>query len=168
MIVVLISGCVNFNELTAGFQNTDPIKITDVKNIENCVTIIEISANTKTKVLPCTLVNLEIKNNQKESNHYLINRAAIVTKDGKQIGNYNIGGSFTTRLTNNNCDLEPGDFMIGFRLFPDVSKKAGMCFPLVEESDNPKLYIGLTIVKSDPENNIKNEYNFNLTPYYTH
>ena len=49
--------------------------------------------------------------------------------------------------------------MIGFELYPNVSKKGGMCFPLVEDTDNPNLYIGLII------NEKQNKYNFNLTQY---
>lgn len=101
---------------------------------------------------PCTLVNLDIKNNQNDSITFEITGRTIITKDGKQLDKY--GGLYNTKQLNSQCDTE--NF---FKLFPNANKKTGICFPAVSKNDDPVMHIG---VKA---NGKEKEYNFDLASY---
>ncbi len=101
---------------------------------------------------PCLLVNLDIKNDQKDSITFELTGRTIVTKDGKQFDKY--GGIYNTKQLNGLCDTE--NF---FKLFPNANKKVGICFPVVSEADAPVMYLGVTA------NGKQKEYNFDLGSY---
>jgi len=93
-----------------------------------------------------------MKNDQNDSITFELTGRTIVTKDGKQFDKY--GGIYNTKQLNGLCDTE--NF---FKLFPNATKKVGVCFPIVSKADAPIMYLGVTA------NGKQKEYNFDLDSY---
>lgn len=155
-LIVIVSGCIGVqdskisesipNVLTSqnsGYQ----VKVTETKYLDNCY------IETKNyKQAPCLFINLYFENNKDEKIDFDIISDAIVTKDGEQLKRYK--SEFQL------CDSCIRYTGTNFELFPNSHKNVGMCYPLVSETDNPKLYIELLINQNE-----KKEYSFDISPY---
>jgi hypothetical protein len=120
--------------------------VTEVRSLPECVRNLE-------KGESCLLVNLELKNIQNESVTFEIIGKTIVTKDGKQLEKY--GGSYNTKELNALCDS-----VSDVKLFPNMRKTIGLCFPQVLKNDEPVIYLGVIA------NGVKKEHNFDLTIFF--
>lgn len=125
---------------TSGYQ----IQVTEVKTLQDCI----ISAETK----PCSLVNLEVKNNNVKSLDFKIVKEEIVSKSGKQLGDRydrDVGLS-------NLCVRRSG---MEFKLNANTYQNVAMCYPVVHKSDAPTLNVAALI------NGERKEYSFDLIKY---
>ncbi len=118
-------------------------QVTDAAILKDCI------ENSLDATQPCILVNLDINNAQNDSITFEFNSRTIVTGDGRQLEKY--GGLYNTRQLNEKC--ETPNF---FKLFPNASKKVGMCFPGVSKKDDPVMYVTLTA------NGKQKEHSFDL------
>lgn len=120
------------------------IKVTEVKTLQDCI----ISAETK----PCSLVSLEVRNNNLNSLDFKTIKEEIVSKSGKQLGDRydrEVGLS-------NLCVRQSG---MEFKLNANTYKNVAMCYPVVHKSDSPTLNVAAMI------NGERKEYTFDLTKY---
>ncbi|MCZ7398568.1 MAG: hypothetical protein O8C62_02620 [Candidatus Methanoperedens sp.] len=120
------------------------IQVTEVKTLQDCI----ISAETK----PCSLVNLEVKNNNVNSLDFKIIKEELISKSGKQLGDRydrDVGLS-------NLCVRQSG---MEFKLNTNTNQNVAMCYPVVHKSDTPTLNIAAMI------NGERKEYSFDLTKY---
>ena len=101
---------------------------------------------------PCLLVDLEIRNNGSESLILEIKGKTIVTKDGQQLERY--GGLFNIKELSGECDSSTY-----FKMFPNARTVTGMCYPRVGKSDNPVLFLKVSV------NGKPDEHSFDLSPY---
>ena len=120
------------------------LQLIEVVNLKDCV---DNSLDTKQS---CLLVNLVLKNKKNDSVAFEFRTRTIVTNDGKQLEKY--GGLYNTRQLNALCDTP--NF---FKLFPNVNKDIGICFPLVSKDDHPVMYISVMA------NGKQKEHSFDLT-----
>jgi hypothetical protein len=124
------------------------LQLIEVVNLKDCV---DNSLDTKQS---CLLVNLVLKNKKNDSVAFEFRTRTIVTSDGKQLEKY--GGLYNTRQLNALCDTP--NF---FKLFPNVNKDIGICFPLVSKEDHPVMYISVMA------NGKQKEHSFDLTSLIT-
>ncbi len=121
------------------------LHVTEARYLKECIEI------TIDKKEPCLFVNLEIFNNHSERVDFEMAGKTIVTGDGKQIERY--GGLFNTKQLNGECDSS-----VYFKLFPNARTNTGLCFPIVDKSDDPVMYIKMIA------NGNQKEHNFDLKP----
>ena len=163
-IAVLISGCTGNQESkiaeptqptpfqvtaaqpTAAETPVGPyqIQVTEVKTLQDCIK----SGETK----PCSLVNLEVKNNNVKSLDFKIIKEEIISKSGKQLGDRHDREVGLSNL----CVRQSG---MEFKLNTNTYQNIAMCYPVVHKSDTPTLSVAAMI------NGERKEYTFDLTKY---
>ncbi len=124
----------------SGYQ----IQVTEVKTLQDCI----VYSGTKQS---CSLVNLEVKNNNMRSSDVKILKNSIALNGGKTLEKYeNEAGlsNLCVRLT----EME-------FKLNTNTNQNVGMCYPSLKKSDNPVLNVEVMI------NGERKEYPFDLTKY---
>ncbi|MCZ7385660.1 MAG: hypothetical protein O8C63_13075 [Candidatus Methanoperedens sp.] len=120
------------------------VQVTEVRTLQDCI----VSGETK----PCSLVNLEVKNNNVNSLDFQIITEEMVSSGGKLLGDRydrDVGLS-------NLCVRQAG---LAFKLNTNANQNVGMCYPVVHKSDTPMLKIAAMI------NGERKEYSFDLTKY---
>jgi hypothetical protein len=120
------------------------VQVTEVKTLQDCI----VSGETK----PCSLVNLDVKNNNVNSLDFQIITEGMVSSSGKKLGDRyekEVGLS-------NLCVRQAG---MAFKLNTNTNQNIGMCYPVVHKSDTPVLNIAAMI------NGERKEYSFDLTQY---
>lgn len=120
------------------------VQVTEVRTLQDCI----VYSGTK----PCSLVNLEVKNNNVKSLDFKIINEEIVSDTGKQLGDRydrDVGLS-------NLCVRQSG---MEFKLNTNTNQNVAMCYPVVHKSDTPTLNIAAMI------NGERKEYSFDLTKY---
>ncbi|MFZ3058939.1 MAG: hypothetical protein WA102_04285 [Candidatus Methanoperedens sp.] len=120
------------------------VQVTEVKTLQDCI----VSGETK----PCSLVNLEVKNNNVKSLDFKIIKEELVSNSGKQLG-----GRYDRDVgLSNLCVRQSG---MEFKLNTNTNQNVAMCYPVVHKSDTPTLNIAAMI------NGERKEYSFDLTKY---
>jgi hypothetical protein len=163
-IVVLLSGCTGNQEknIAETAQSTPvqtiavqsnvaqtpavpyQVQVTEVKNIQDCI----ISGGTT----PCSLVNLNVKNNDAKTLRVQIVKDELVAISGRTLGtrfDTNVG------LSNLCVRLAGMDFSVD----ANTDKNVALCYPIVNKNDNPTLNLGAMV------NNERKDYGFDLTKY---
>ncbi len=163
-IVVLFSGCAEKQETKiaetsqpTAVQTTDiqptavktpegpyTVSVTEIKTLQDCIK----SAETK----PCTLINLEVRNNNLKSLDFKIVKEEVMFKSGKLLGDRydrEVGLS-------NLCVRQAG---MEFKLNADTNQNVALCYPVAHKSDAPSLNVDAMI------NGERKEYRFDLIKY---
>ncbi len=120
------------------------VQITEIKSLQDCI----VYAGTQQS---CSVVNLEIKNNDIKSLDVKILKNAIVLKGGKTLQKYENEAGLS-----NLCVRQSG---MEFKLNSNVAQNVGMCYPSLHKTDNPTLNIEVMI------NGERKESTFDLTKY---
>ena len=157
---VLIAGC------TQTISNTVPkeysIKITSAEILPDCLWNSMYGGIHNN----CTDIVIEISSESDSSFDVILNKFAIVLKDGNQI-NMRRSGLDNDRCYGNQLYYLRG----GFTVFPNAKKNIDLCFDVLKKEDSPKLYVGLLYnYKMDAYGQItgdQREYSFDLAPYLT-
>ncbi len=124
---------------TSGYQLS-----LEVRTFADCI---EYSGTTQ----PCSLLNLDIKNNNPQNLDVAVVKNTLVLKNGVSKEMYdNVGGlsSACVRRT----ELE-------FNLSAGANQNLAMCYPLVHNNDAPTLDIAVMV------NGVRKDYSFDLTKY---
>ncbi len=168
-IMILFSGCTGNNEnkiaetaQTTAVQTTTiqptaiqstavqtpavpyQVQVIEIKKLQDCI----VSAETK----PCSLINLEFKNNNANILDFKIVQIEMVSNSGKLLGNRydrEVGLS-------NLCVRQSG---MEFKLNANTNQNVAMCYPVVHNSENPSLNVDALI------NGERKEYRFELIKY---
>ncbi len=123
---------------TSGYQIS-----LEVKTLADCI----VSGTTQ----PCTQVNMDIKNNNPQTLDVAVVKNTLGLKDGTTPSMYDtVGGLSTT------CVRKTG---LQFKLNANEDRNLAMCYPLVHQSDAPKLNLGVML------NGVRNDYSFDLTQF---
>lgn len=128
----------------AGQMSPYQVQITDVKTLQGCI----VSAGTQSS---CSIVNLEIKNNNIQSLDVKILKNAMVIKGGKTIQKYENEAGLS-----NLCVRQSA---MEFKLNSNMAQNVGLCYPSLHKTDNPTLNIEVMI------NGDRKESTFDLTKY---
>ncbi|MDD5474439.1 MAG: hypothetical protein PHU34_09890 [Candidatus Methanoperedens sp.] len=163
-IVVLFSGCAG-NQETKIAETSQPtavqttviqpapvktpegpytVSVTEIKTLQDCIK----SGETK----PCTLINLEVRNNNLKSLDFKIVKEEVMFKSGKLLGDRydrEVGLS-------NLCVRQAG---MEFKLNADTNQNVVLCYPVAHKSDAPSLNVDALI------NGERKEYRFDLIKY---
>lgn len=120
------------------------VQVTEIKTLKDCI----VSGGTT----PCSIINLEVKNNNIKNLDFKILKEEIVSKGGKQLGNRydrEVGLS-------NSCVRQSG---MEFKLNANAYQNVALCYPVVHKSDAPALNVAALI------NGERKEYKFDLIKY---
>ncbi len=120
------------------------VLVTEVKNLPDCIVALGTTQS-------CSIVNLEIKNNDINSLDVSILTNAIVLKDGRALKKYESEAGL-----NNQCVRQTG---LQFKLNANSAQNVGLCYPSLHKADNPVLNIEVML------NGIRNPARFDLTQY---
>ncbi len=120
------------------------VQVTEVRTLQDCI----VSGETK----PCSLVNLEVKNNNVNSLDFQIITQEMVSSGGKGLGDRYDREAGLSNL----CVRQAG---LAFKVNTNTNQNVGMCYPVVHKSDTPVLKIAAMI------NGERKEYSFDLTKY---
>lgn len=120
------------------------VQITEVKPFPDCI----VAAGIKQ---PCSLVNLEVKNNNMKSADVKILKNTIDLKGGRTLEMY-----LSEAGLSNLCVRQIG---LEFTLNTNTNKNVGMCYSPLKKSDAPMLKVEVMI------NGERKEYPFDLTKY---
>jgi PBP1b-binding outer membrane lipoprotein LpoB len=120
------------------------VQVTEVKNLQDCI----VYAGTKQS---CSIVNLEIKNNNINSLDVSILKNAIALNGGKTLEKYESEAGL-----NNLCVRQSG---LQFKLNANAAQNVGLCYPSLHKTDNPTLNVEVMI------NGERKESTFDLTKY---
>lgn len=128
----------------AGQLSPYQVQITEVKTLQDCI----VYAGTQQS---CSIVNLEIKNNNIQSLDVKIIKNALVVKSGKTIQIYENEAGLS-----NLCVRQSA---MEYNLSSNTAQNVGMCYPSLHKTDTPTLNIGAMI------NGERKDYSFDLTQY---
>ncbi|MCZ7356539.1 MAG: hypothetical protein O8C66_06500 [Candidatus Methanoperedens sp.] len=166
-IVILFSGCIGNQETkpaetaqqtavqTTSIQSTavqtamDPytVQVNEVRTLQDCIV-----STVSTQATPCSLINLEIRNNNIKNPDFSIVKDQIVSKSGK-----NLGERYDRQVgLSNSCVRQSG---MDLKLNVNSYQNVGMCYPIIHKSDEPILNIAIMI------NGERKEYKFDLLKY---
>ena len=120
------------------------VQITEVKTLQGCI----VSAGTQSS---CSIVNLEIKNNDINSFDVKIIKNALVVKGGKTIQKYENEAGLS-----NLCVRQAA---MEYNLNSNTAQNVGLCYPSLHKTDTPTLNIEAMI------NGERKDYSFDLTKY---
>lgn len=120
------------------------VQITEIKYLQDCI----VAAGTKQS---CSLVNLEVKNNNMKSADVKILKNSITLKGGRTLDMY-ISEAGLSNLCVRQIGLE-------FKLNTNTNQNVGLCYQLLKKSDAPVLNVEVMI------NGERKEYPFDLTKY---
>ncbi|MGB8217865.1 MAG: hypothetical protein WCE94_11245 [Candidatus Methanoperedens sp.] len=120
------------------------VQVTEVKTLQDCIVY---SGTTQT----CSIINLEIKNNDINSLDVNIIKNTVALKDGRSFKKYENEAGL-----NNLCVRQSG---LQFKLNANGAQNVGMCYPSLQKTDNPALNIEVMI------NGQRQDYSFDLTQY---
>jgi PBP1b-binding outer membrane lipoprotein LpoB len=120
------------------------ISVTEIKTLQDCIN--------SGPIKPCTLINLDVKNNNLKSLDFKIVTEEVISKSGKlledrydrQVGLSNL------------CVRQAG---MEFKLNANTNQNVALCYPVVHISDAPSLNIGALI------NGERKDYKFDLIKY---
>ncbi len=132
-LAVLFSGCVAQNQ---------QVDVTEVRNLPDCIVALGTTQS-------CSIVNLEIRNNDMNSLDATILTNAIVLKNGRVIEKYEHEAGL-----NSQCVRQTG---LQFKVNANSARNVGMCYPLLHKTDNPAFKVAVML------NGERKEATFNLT-----
>jgi len=134
------------NVQSTAFKTEAPytFSVTEIKTIEECIN--------SGPIKPCTLINLEVKNNNLRSLDFKIVTEEVISKSGKLLE-----ARFDREVgLSNLCARQAG---MEFKLNANTNQNVALCYPIVYISDTPSLNIGALI------NGERKEYKFDLIKY---
>jgi hypothetical protein len=166
-IVILFSGCTGNQptktaettqqtpvqttviQSTAVQTTTDPytVQVNEVKTLQACIV-----STVSTQTTPCSLINLEIRNNNIQNPDFKIVMDSVVSKSGK-----NLGERYDKQVgLSNSCVRQSG---MDLKLNVNSYQNVGICYPIIHKSDEPTLNIAIMI------NGERKDYKFDLLKY---
>jgi len=141
-IVVILSGCIGAQEAQ---QSPYQVQVTEVRTLSDCI-----KQPGSSEIKPCTLINLEIKNNHFKSFDFKLVDEEVVVK--------------TTRVLPDRYDKEVGlndlcthQAGMEFVLAQNTQRNIGLCYPTINNAEIPTLKVETLI------NLVRQEYKFVLT-----
>jgi PBP1b-binding outer membrane lipoprotein LpoB len=120
------------------------VLVTEVKNLPDCIVALGTTQS-------CSIVNLEIKNNDINSLDASIVKNVIVLSGGKALNKYEKEAGL-----NSQCVRVTG---MEFKVNANSDHNVGICYPSLHKTDNPVLNIGFML------NGDRKDYTFDLTQY---
>ncbi|MCX9025998.1 MAG: hypothetical protein OIN85_07895 [Candidatus Methanoperedens sp.] len=120
------------------------VQVTEVKNLPDCIVALGTTQS-------CSIVNLEIKNNDIKSLDVQILKNAIVLKGGNSLQKYESEAGLNAQ-----CVRRPG---MEFKLNANAAQNIGLCYPSLHKTDNPTLNVEVMI------NGDRKVSTFDLTQY---
>lgn len=121
------------------------VQVTEIKTLQDCI-ISPISSEIK----PCTLINMEIKNNNVKSLDFKLVKEELIARNSRVLpGRYDkeVG-------LNDLCTRQSG---MEFVLNENIDRNIGLCHPTIDNADEPVLNIEALI------NGERKKYVFGLT-----
>jgi len=120
------------------------VQVTEVKTLQDCMGY---AGTTQS----CSIVNLEIKNNDINSFDANIIKYTIALKDGRTLKKYENEAGLNAQ-----CVRQPG---LQFKLNANGAQSVGLCYPTLHKTDNPALNVEVMI------NGDRKVSTFDLTQY---
>ena len=120
------------------------VLVTEVKNLPDCI----VALGTKQS---CSIVNLEIKNNDINSLDVTILKNGIALNGGKLLNKYENEAGLSSQ-----CARQTG---LQFKVNANSAQNVGLCYPTLHKTDNPALNVGVML------NRTRKDYTFDLTQY---
>ncbi len=120
------------------------VLVTEVKTLPDCIIALGTTQS-------CSIVNLEIKNNDINSLDAAIVKNVIVLSGGKTVNKYENEAGL-----NKQCVSQTG---LEFKVNANSAQNVGICYPSLHKADSPVLNIGVML------NGNRTDYTFDLTQY---
>lgn len=120
------------------------VQVIEVKNLQDCIVALGTTQS-------CSIVNLEIKNNNINTLDVNILKNGVALGGGKIIKKYESEAGLNAQ-----CVRLSG---MEFKLNTNAAQNVGLCYPSLHKTDNPALDIGVML------NGERKDYAFDLTQY---
>jgi hypothetical protein len=126
-------------------QDSYQVQVTEVRTLSDCI-----KSPYSSEVTPCTLIDLQVKNNNVKSLDFKLVKEDIIAKNSKILPkryDKEVG-------LNDLCTHQAG---MEFVLTENTQRNIGLCHPTINNADEPALKVEALI------NGVRQEYEFDLT-----
>jgi hypothetical protein len=125
-------------------QDSYQVQVTEVRTLSDCI-----KSPYSSEVTPCTLINLQVKNNNVNKLDFEIVKEEVIAKYSRVLP-----GKYDKEVgLNDQCTRQAG---MKFVLTENTQKIVGLCHPTINNADEPVLNVMAMI------NGVRQEYKFSL------
>ncbi|MDP2840774.1 MAG: hypothetical protein Q8O17_00665 [Candidatus Methanoperedens sp.] len=126
-------------------QGPYQVQVTEVRTLSDCI-----KSPGSSEVKPCTLIDLQVKNNNVKSLDFKLVKEEVIAKNSRVLP-----GKYDKEVgLNDLCTHQEG---MEFVLTENTQKIVGLCHPTINNADEPTLKVETLI------NGVRKEYEFDLT-----